>query len=48
MKEIQELRTKNSLLQMELKNANKHIEYLTSLIPNQNLKRFGDAIIMNA
>lgn len=44
MKEIQELKIKNQLLQLELKNANKHIEYLTSLIPNQNLKTFGSGM----
>ena len=36
-----DLKKKNSLLQLELRNANKHIEYLTQLIPDQQVKQFG-------
>lgn len=44
IKEIQELKRKNKLLQEELANANKHIEFLTSLTTEQ-LKRFGGELM---
>lgn len=44
IKEILELKKKNKLLQLELLNANKHIEFLTSLTTEQ-LKVFGSNLI---
>ena len=41
VREIQDLKKKNQLLQLELRNANKHIEYLTQLIPEEQVKQFG-------
>lgn len=46
IKEIQELKIKNKLLQIELQNANKHIEFLTSLT-SESLKTFGTTLISN-
>lgn len=40
IKEIQELKKKNKALQLELRNANNHIEFLTSLTSEQ-LQTFG-------
>lgn len=44
IREIQELKKKNKALQLELKDANKHIEFLTSLTSEQ-LKTFGMGLI---
>lgn len=33
-REILELKAKNKLLEVELKNANEHIQYLTSIVPD--------------
>lgn len=44
IKEILELKAKNKSLQLELANANKHIEYLTSLT-SEELQSFGNNLI---
>ena len=44
IREIQELKKKNKALQLELHNANKHIEFLTSLTSEQ-LQTFGSSLI---
>lgn len=44
IREIQELKKKNKALQLELRNANNHIEYLTSLT-SEKLQTFGSGLI---
>jgi hypothetical protein len=44
IREIQELKLKNKALQLELLNANKHIEFLTSLT-SEKLQTFGDNLV---
>jgi len=44
IREIQELKKKNKILQFELSNANKHIEFLTSMTTEQ-LQTFGNSLI---
>ena len=44
IREIQELKKKNKSLQLELYNANQHIEFLTSMT-SEELKQFGSTLI---
>lgn len=44
IREIQELKKKNKVLQLELSNANKHIEFLTSMT-SETLQTFGSTSI---
>ena len=44
IREILELKRKNKVLQLELQNANKHIEYLTSLT-SEKLQTFGNSLL---
>ena len=48
VREIQDSKKINPLLQLELRNTNKHIEYLNQLIPEEQVKQIGGCYLNGA